>query len=1358
MSSPSDHFDAVNDLEKGHALGFDSSFASGSPLQKASNDPLSPTFGATFSPRMSPHMSPLALIPSGQAGMMPNISCLTLASPLDLSVTHNSPTSPITLDSSSSEEDNPDGSSPHLPPDSQTTLTTTSVDLEKAKKAIDTPSSEKDINNEKATGTPEITIATLAFNSAVTPTPALAAAGAAPSSKIEASRYIKFLLWFNTYRKFFTIVVTFNLTSIIFAGVGRFPYAKTNNGAFILGNLMTAVLMRNEIFGRLLYLIWPPLCIRLAATSTLQHLGGIHSGCALSGTAWLIFRIVYLIVHATANNRAVIATGIITNLAICISVLSAFPWVRNTRHNVFERHHRFMGWFGLAFTWIFVMLSNGYEDESGVWQWDGSHVLRTQDLYFVCAMTILIGLPWACTRKVPVHVEIPSSKVAILRFDRGMQQGLLGRISRTSIMEYHAFGIISEGKHAKYHYMVAGVQGDFTRSLVENPPTHIWTREVKFAGVSNTSTLYKRGIRIATGTGIGAALSTCLQSKDWFLIWIGSDQEKTFGKTISGLIESGIEPERRILWDTKKLKRPNTMKLLKETYESWDAEVVFITSNLGGNTELMEGCKTLGMPAFGTLRWRDSKSGPVVHTPHHSTSSELCYLPQQAAVLSASLRYGIVSRSEPSTGKVLKGYIDAAGLFNGQGHGNPNAEFSPDVSAISIRACGGTAYLVWGFRNGEIGVTSAPKVMDQAKSRGWRYQRCALQNVHDGRVERLVLASDAQTFVSGGFDGKIKLWDTKTLHILWCFAPTNEGSIDPVQQLAYQSETGTLSAAFRSGVVIVWAGLMAPTDIRERITLHHSHQVIIPPPLSSSALPAMDDVTLLLYTSPKAIHVVIHGNKTKHVDRVFIAAPSETVGSTDQPRLTLPYTCIRYTEGPVGAITALKVDIANERAVIRASPTSATIVTSPLAIFASTLPDVVEKKECSFIIAGDELGCVCIWPWDKPNEAPAGATEQIGSMKRFEAHSDGGVSSIALSQLVLVTGSTRGTIMIWDSLTLELLRSISSPSPRPHHGTPWDKVEQIVVDAERDLLLVSVGSRILYWKAGKPSQPTHKRKGKKNGNGSMRPSGARYQQQLEIKRAVNESQKIMDDERTELRESHKRRATHRSTLDVMGLDELEALEYALMISRDYEEARREMEANGDAARPALHEVDQDRASNSLRRQGRPMPITIPSSSSRTGFKRSPPASSVASFGSSQHSEPDSTKVLESPRLEPEPTEAGFSASPLEGSPWIARRASRTFSHSTSNASLLLRAPSFTPSATPRTPPGPAWSHPRPLSVVIPPSSPPLPRTSGPALLSTSLVRHEGFVESADQVDDELDEDLKYAIALSLAEARSQIEQ
>jgi hypothetical protein len=79
-----------------------------------------------------------------------------------------------------------------------------------------------------------------------------------------------------------------------------------------------------------------------------------------------------------------------------------------------------------------------------------------------------------------------------------------------------------------------------------------------------------------------------------------------------------------MLWDSKlRGGRPDTMKILKEAYHYWGAEglvvhflrimlvanayhpppsaVVFITSNYTGNSEIMQGCKKAGIPAFGTL-------------------------------------------------------------------------------------------------------------------------------------------------------------------------------------------------------------------------------------------------------------------------------------------------------------------------------------------------------------------------------------------------------------------------------------------------------------------------------------------------------------------------------------------------------------------------------------------------------------------------------------------------------------------------------------------------------------------------------------------------------------------------------------
>ncbi|KAF8270492.1 hypothetical protein EI94DRAFT_1571427 [Lactarius quietus] len=438
-----------------------------------------------------------------------------------------------------------------------------------------------------------------------------------PSAKKRASFWVRSQLWFNTYRKFFTFIVSLNIVGLILAILGTWEYPRKYTGAMVLGNLLAAILARNELFGRLLYLItntlfakWTPLWFRLGCTSVLQHLGGVHSGCATSAFAWLIFRLVLVFNDREDNPGAVRFAGVVTSILVAVCIGSALPWVRNTHHNVFERHHRFGGWLGLIFTWIFVILGDTYDVTTHSWNHVFAVLLHRQDLWFSFAITIFIFLPWCTVRQVRVDIEVPSPKVAIIRFKRGMQQGLLARISRSSIMEYHAFGIISEGTHARHHYLICGVQGDFTRKLVNDPPTHIWTRELKarrhsmspFAGVSNSSTLYRRGIRVCTGTGLGAALSTCLQVSPMYLIWIGSEQEKTFGPTISGLIHRNIGPERMTLWDSKKQgSRPDTMELVKEVYASWRAEVVFITSNRQGNQEIMEGCKEAGIPAFGTL-------------------------------------------------------------------------------------------------------------------------------------------------------------------------------------------------------------------------------------------------------------------------------------------------------------------------------------------------------------------------------------------------------------------------------------------------------------------------------------------------------------------------------------------------------------------------------------------------------------------------------------------------------------------------------------------------------------------------------------------------------------------------------------
>jgi hypothetical protein len=95
---------------------------------------------------------------------------------------------------------------------------------------------------------------------------------------------------------------------------------------------------------------WTPLWWRLGCTSVLQvissvskdlssilttvsqHLGGIHSGCALSGIGWLLLKVVNNFRHHEVNPELILIVGTITNVAVIVGALSALPWIRNNHH------------------------------------------------------------------------------------------------------------------------------------------------------------------------------------------------------------------------------------------------------------------------------------------------------------------------------------------------------------------------------------------------------------------------------------------------------------------------------------------------------------------------------------------------------------------------------------------------------------------------------------------------------------------------------------------------------------------------------------------------------------------------------------------------------------------------------------------------------------------------------------------------------------------------------------------------------------------------------------------------------------------------------------------------------------------
>lgn len=426
------------------------------------------------------------------------------------------------------------------------------------------------------------------------------------------------------------------------------------------------------------------------------------------------------------------------------------------------------------------------------------------------------------------------------------------------------------------------------------------------------------------------------------------------------------------------------------------------------------------------------------------------HLMPHTTLLAASLQYGIVSRSYPLSGKILRGFLDASGTLNGLGIGNPNAEFSPNVSCIALASEGGTAKVVWGFRNGEVAATTALRAMDHKRTSAARMVRCRLGDCHEGIVECIAFAQSGEgsaLIVSGGADGRMKLWEVK--NSLVCLWTSNKGASlfpDACVKVVMDVRQGVLAAGFRSGEVLVWTGFTGiPTggsDVSAPAFLVRESRIPAPagslvPPGSSPLEDTTQDVSeLRIAPHRERLSILVVYHPSPHFHR-FVW----NTGTNEFQRTLFGFP----DEGPITAIFPVWA---------------------------------MRQEESDFVITGDTLGNIAIYAWDAiPTSNIASppvqqvATASVHPIRRFVAHDDGSVTALAWNSAVLVSGSSRGSVKVWDALTSSLLRTVVSPSARD-----WAAVGQILL--ERDSMVVSVGSKVLAWKAGPVGKNTGHGKGK----------------------------------------------------------------------------------------------------------------------------------------------------------------------------------------------------------------------------------------------------------------------------------------
>uniref|UniRef100_A0A0D9V2V5 Uncharacterized protein n=1 Tax=Leersia perrieri TaxID=77586 RepID=A0A0D9V2V5_9ORYZ len=371
---------------------------------------------------------------------------------------------------------------------------------------------------------------------------------------------------FTVYKRLFFLCFALNTAAIALAAASHFPYAEQRAAVFAMGNILALTLCRSEAALRVVFWLtvallgrpWVPVAAKTCVTALLQSLGGVHSGCGMSSVAWLSYALALARARRDTDTETVaVASAILALLAL--SCAAAFPLVRHLHHNAFERTHRFAGWSALALLWAFVLLSSSSST--------GAAAL-------------------APGSRSPSHSS-PSS--------RGSP-------------------IISDGRTT--HSMLAGAVGDFTRGLVADPPTHLWVRGVRFAGLPHLISMYGRATMVATGSGICVFLSLVMQpsvATGLSLVWVAKGIEANYGEEIRAAVALGSTnlAGRVVVHDTAVMGRPNVTELAVGAARRWGAEVVVVTSNPEGSRDVVAGCRKAGIPAFGHI-WDSCFNGHQV--------------------------------------------------------------------------------------------------------------------------------------------------------------------------------------------------------------------------------------------------------------------------------------------------------------------------------------------------------------------------------------------------------------------------------------------------------------------------------------------------------------------------------------------------------------------------------------------------------------------------------------------------------------------------------------------------------------------------------------------------------------------------
>ncbi|THH19192.1 hypothetical protein EW146_g1923 [Bondarzewia mesenterica] len=404
------------------------------------------------------------------------------------------------------------------------------------------------------------------------------------------------------YRRLFSVVFITNM-AIFIATLVRGGANAQHLGLIVVANLFCAILMRQDYVINAFFNVfcavpssWPMAIRRVCAR--VYSIGGLHSGCAISGVVWLILFTAQATREFLNDGPTSVATVVISYwilLLLLVIVSLAYPKFRVMHHDRYEATHRFLGWTATVLVWCqVVLLANDYRPSD---QALGIALVKAPPFWLVLIMSISIILPWARLRKVPVRAEVLSGHAVRLYFDYVTPiAGSFTRISDNPFMEWHGFATIPVPNEKGYSLVVSKA-GDWTSRQIAKPPSELWVRGAPTFGVLRIVPLFRRVILIATGSGIGPCAPCIFEQRvPMRLLWTSPNVRQTFGdKFVDSILEASPDA---VIYDTRAHGKPDMVKLTYRLVREFKAEAVCIISNQKLTRKVVYGMMSRGIPAF----------------------------------------------------------------------------------------------------------------------------------------------------------------------------------------------------------------------------------------------------------------------------------------------------------------------------------------------------------------------------------------------------------------------------------------------------------------------------------------------------------------------------------------------------------------------------------------------------------------------------------------------------------------------------------------------------------------------------------------------------------------------------------------